>query len=62
MNTNDASVFNEINVAECYCNIGIEFHPEDSFIPQPFREIVILIQTIMDVHNIKPYKSLITQE
>ena len=62
--THDASTFDVMNVAECYCKIGSEFYPEDRMninygtnnYNEAFKEIVSFNQDYNGLpHNIKPY-------
>ena len=62
--THDASIFDIMNVTECYCKIGIEFYAEDRMninygtnnYNQAFKEIVSFNKDYNGLpHNIKPY-------
>ena len=61
--THDSSTF-DMNVTECYCNIGSEFYPEDRInvnhgtnnYNEAFKEIVNFNKDYNGLpHNIKPY-------
>ena len=60
----DASTFDIMNVTECYCRIGSEFHPKDRMninygtnnYNEAFKEIVSFNKGYNGLpHNIKPY-------
>ena len=62
--THDASTFHIMNVTECYCKIGSEFHPEDrmninsgtNYDNEVFKEIVKFNKDYNGLpHNIKPH-------
>ena len=62
--THDASTFDIMNVAECYCKIGSEYHPEDRMninygnknYNEVFKEIVNFNKDYNGLpHNIKPH-------
>ena len=62
--THDASTFDVMNVAECYCKIGSGFYPEDRMninsgtnnYNEAFKEIVSFNKDYNGLpHNIKPY-------
>ena len=62
--THDASIFDIMNVTECYCKIGSEFYPEDRMninqgtnnYKEAFKEIVSFNKDYNGLpHNIKPY-------
>ena len=62
--THDASLFDVMNVTECYCKIGSEFYPEDRMninygtnnYNEAFKEIVSFNKDYNALpHNIKPY-------
>ena len=62
--TYDASIFDVINVAECYCNIGLKFYPEQRIIfkcgainyNEAYKEILNFNKNYNCLHVIiKPY-------
>ena len=64
--THDASTFHIMNVTECYCKIGSEFHPEDRMninygannYNDAFKKIVSFNKDCNGLpHNVKPYIS-----
>ena len=63
--THDASTFDIMNATECYCNIGIEFYPEDRMkinygtqggklimVPRLLKRLLALIKITMGYHII----------